>query len=117
MNKEAHLARAKAFERSMKKEYSEREKQYAPIIEAAFMSAFQYINAFLAEKNTHRQNHEGLVRFLRDELGLVAVSEEFAKLESLRVGDVYGGKTNGEASERAVASLNKIKQLLGFKDD
>ncbi len=114
MNKTSHLSRARAFEKSVEREYPEREKQYAPIIEAGFMSAFQYINAFLAGKNIHRQNHEGLVRFLRDELDLIEVAEEFAKLESLRVGDVYGGKTNGEASERAFEALKRIKQLLEF---
>lgn len=117
MNRATHLAKAKAFEKTTEKEYPEREKQYAPIIEATFMSAFQYINAFLAEKGIHRQNHEGLVRLLRDEFNLAEVAEEFAKLESLRVGDVYGGKINGEASERAVEALNKIKEFLGFENE
>lgn len=114
MKREVHITRAKAFERTIEKEFDERETQYATIIEAAFMASFQYINAFLAEKDVHSDNHRGLARFLKDEAERREVAEEFLKLQTLRIGDVYGGKINGDASEKAVESRKKIKTMLGF---
>jgi hypothetical protein len=85
------------------------EKAARVIIESAWGAAFHWI-AFGCETKHHRhqESHARLGRFLRG-LGEVAVAEWWEQIDNVRQGGWYGGHTDQDNVQEALALLEHIR--------
>lgn len=107
LNKEEHLRKGKAIEKSIDK--LDPEEDWQLIIEGVFGASIHYIAVVCEQRlGKYQETHKGLPRFL-DENGLPEVATLFRELGMLRIGRWYGKKTNGKTAKLALEILKKIK--------
>jgi hypothetical protein len=108
MKSDAHMAKARRIEESLKK--LDLVSDWEMVIEGAYGAALHYIACITEMKiGKHHETHKGLPSFL-DENGLPRLAELFRALELLRQSRWYGGKENGEVSKEALVILERIKR-------
>lgn len=111
MKAEGHLLKAKREEKSTEKLDSEEDAEL--IIEGIYGAAHHYIAYFLQIKHSeHSDKHDKDFLHLRKH-GYRDIMSKFQTLDSLRTGDFYGTKTNGERVAQARRLLAEIKDHTG----
>ncbi|MDI6708848.1 MAG: hypothetical protein QME47_07185 [Candidatus Thermoplasmatota archaeon] len=113
MRGEGHLEKAKKIERSAEKLDPDTDSEL--IIEGLYGAAHHYIAYGVQMKHgehtdKHTQNPALLKKYGHDE-----IRAKFEVLDSLRTGDFYGGRTDGERVRKAKAILAEIKTWSGYK--
>lgn len=107
MKLEGHILKAKREEKSTEKLDSEEDSEL--IIEGLYGAAHHYIAYALQKKyDSHSDKHSQDFLVLKEH-GLEEVRAKFESLDSLRTGDFYGGRTNGERVAKARKLLAEIK--------
>lgn len=86
------------------------------IIEGLYGAAHHYVAYGLQMKHgTHSDKHAQDFLALK-EYGHEDVRSKFETLDSLRTGDFYGGRTNGERVAKARKLLAEIKAWAGVQE-
>lgn len=107
MKPEGHLLKAKREEKSTEKLDPEEDSEL--VIEGLYGAAHHYIAYALQNKyGSHSDKHSQDFLVLK-EYGLEDVRSRFETLDSLRTGDFYGGRANGERVAKARKLLAEIK--------
>ncbi len=96
---------------------------YATVIELAMLISAHYINAAMHKLNTlylkRDIKHNKLGGILKREKRMGDDSEDLAKVilrfEELRLGLVYGRKTNGKYAQEAMVLYKKVKETCRRK--
>jgi len=113
MKKEDHLSKAVEIEKSIIK--LDLGTDWSLIIEGVYNITIQYIAYYCESKHRdHRDTHKGIISYLKS-IGENMLAEKFLKLETLRTGRWYGGKTNGESAAEALSILDEIKRICDIK--
>jgi len=108
---ESHLLKAKREEKSTEKLDPEEDAEL--IIEGIYGAAHHYIAYFLQKKDSeHSDKHDKDFLYLR-KYGHRDILSKFQTLESMRTGDFYGARTNGERVDEARKLLLEIKASVG----
>jgi hypothetical protein len=111
MKAEGHLLKAKREENSTGKLDSEEDAEL--IIEGIYGAAHHYIAYFLQVKHSeHSDKHDKDFLYLSRH-GHRDVMSKFQTLDSLRTGNFYGTRTNGERVAQARTLLAEIKEYIG----
>lgn len=113
MKAEGHLEKAKKIESTTEKLNPEEDSEL--IIEGLYGAAHHYIAYALQVKHSeHTDKHAQDPVFLK-KYGHDEIRTKFEVLDSLRTGDFYGGRTNGERVRKAKELLTQIKAWSGYK--
>jgi hypothetical protein len=111
MKAEGHLLKAKREERSTAKLDSEEDAEL--IIEGIYGAAHHYIAYFLQMKHSeHSDKHDKDFLYLSKH-GHRDVMSKFQTIDSLRTGNFYGTRTDGERVAQARRLLAEIKDNIG----
>lgn len=110
MKAEGHLLKARREEKSMEKLDPEEDAEL--IIEGIYGAAHHYIAYFLQVKHSeHSDKHDKDFLYLRKH-GHRDIMSKFQTLDSLRTGDFYGTRTDGERVAQAKRLLAEIKDHI-----
>lgn len=111
MKAEGHLLKAKREEKSTAKLDSEEDAEL--IIEGIYGAAHHYIAYYLQMRHSeHSDKHDKDFLYLRKH-GHKDIMSKFQTLDSLRTGNFYGTRTNGERVAQARRLLAEIKDHIG----
>lgn len=103
-----HLEKARKIERSLAKLTPEEDLEL--FTEGIFGAAQHYIAYATQTKiGKHKDSHEGLSRFLREN-GFGDIGELFNAIDIIRQGRWYGRKGNSETAEHLQKLLEQIKR-------
>lgn len=111
MKTEAYLLKARREEKSTQKLDPEEDAEL--IIEGIYGAAHHYIAYFLQTKHSeHSDKHDKDFLYLKKH-GHRDIMSKFQTLDSLRTGDFYGTRTDGERVAQARRLLAQIKDRIG----
>lgn len=111
MKIEKHLSKFKRIEDSISK--LDDHMDWELIVEGLYGMALHLIAAYCEKKyDKHMDKHSGLIGFLKD-LREFELANLFQRLDELRMGNWYGGRVNGETSEKAREVLDDLKKIAG----
>jgi len=109
---EDHLLKARREEKSTEKLNPEEDAEL--IIEGIYGAAHHYIAYFLQTKyGEHSDKHDKDFLHLKEH-GHRDMMSKFETLESLRTGNFYGGRTDGERVAKAKKLLAEMKKSMGL---
>ena len=111
MKAEGHLLKARREERSTEKLDPEEDAEL--IIEGIYGAAHHYIAYFLQMKHGEHSDKHDQGSFYLGKHGHRGIMSKFQTLESLRTGNFYGTRTDGERVEEARRLLAEIKASIG----
>lgn len=113
MKADGHLQKAIREEKSTWKLDAEQDSEL--IVEGLYGAAHHYIAYSLELKHgEHSDKHDKDFLILK-KYGHDDVRSKFETLDSLRAGDFYGGRTNGERVSKARRLLAEIKAWAGVE--
>jgi hypothetical protein len=113
MKVEGHLKKAKKIEESAEKLNPEEDSEL--IIEGLYGAAHHYIAYGLQVKHSEHADKHTQDPVLLKRYGYDEIRAKFEALDSLRTGDFYGGRANGERVRKAKELLAEIKTWSGYK--
>lgn len=111
MRAEGHLEKARREEKSTRKLDPEEDSEL--IVEGLYGAAHHYIAYALEQKRGEHSDKHGRDFLLLKKHGYDDIRSKFETLDSLRAGDFYGGRTNGERVKKARLLLSEIKAWAG----
>lgn len=110
MKAEGHLLKARREEKSTQKLDPEEDAEL--IIEGIYGAAHHYVAYFLQTKHSeHSDKHNKDFLYLKKH-GHRDIMSKFQTLDSLRTGDFYGTRTDGERVAQARRLLAEIKDRI-----
>lgn len=113
MKAEGHLNKAKREEKSTRKLDPEEDSEL--IVEGLYGAAHHYIAYVLELKHGEHSDKHDRDFLLLKKYGYYDIRSKFETLDSLRAGDFYGGRTDGERVEKAKLLLSEIKAWVGVQ--
>lgn len=106
-----HLEKARREEKSTQKLDPAEDSEL--IVEGLYGAAHHYIAYALEQKHGEHSDKHDRDFLLLKKYGYEDVRSKFETLDSLRVGDFYGGRTDGERVAKARHLLSEIKTWVG----